>query len=163
MCRTDISGMDSSKDEDLDIVEDTMKLYGAGGFSSFSAPVPVPSKPNFWLELFDMLSQCFKDGLGGVNGVFRNQSILGNTLLPESYYTEKNAPKYSTPNSVYTNWKYNAFTNEYEYSTVYYDVGGRQVLRIDWTNHGYSDHYNPHVHVYLYDGRYPQGKQIRME
>ena len=161
VCRTDISGMDSSKDEDLDLVEDTMKLYGAGGFSNFSAPVPAPSKANFWLELFDILSQCFKDGLGGMNGVFRSSFSSAGLFLPEEYYINNEAPKLYTPNSEYTNWKYDSYSGEYEYSTAYYDLGGRQVLRIDWTNHGRADHTNPHVHFYLYDGTYPNGIDIR--
>ena len=79
------------------------------------------------------------------------------SLLPMDYYTGKKAPKFSTPYSSYTNYKYNVHTGEWEKSTAYYDYAGRQVLRIDWTNHGRSDHGNPHVHRVYFSDIYRDG------
>ena len=58
---------------------------------------------------------------------------------------------------------YNDFTGEWEESTAYYDMAGRQVIRIDWTNHGYTDHSNPHIHITIYDSQYPDGKTVRWD
>lgn len=57
----------------------------------------------------------------------------------------------------------NDFTGEWEESTAYYDMAGRQVIRIDWTNHGYTDHSNPHIHITIYDSQYPDGKTVRWD
>lgn len=84
------------------------------------------------------------------------------TFLPDEFYS-KNAPKQSTPDSSYTHYKYNEFTGEYERSTVYYDSAGRQYMRIDWTNHGRSDHGNPHVHYTTYNSEYRDGLPIRWD
>ena len=84
------------------------------------------------------------------------------TFLPDSFYS-KHAPKQSTPNSSYTNYTYNNYTGKYEKSTAYYDFAGRQNIRIDWTNHGYSDHGNPHVHYTTYNSQYRDGFTIRWD
>ena len=83
-------------------------------------------------------------------------------FLPDSFYS-KHAPKQSTPNTSYTNYTYNSYTGKYEKSTAYYDFAGRQIIRIDWTNHGYSDHGNPHVHFTTYSSRYRDGITIRWD
>ena len=85
------------------------------------------------------------------------------TFLPDGYYAKNKAPNISTPNSSYITCKYNAHTGEYEKSTAYYDFAGRQTLRIDWTNHGYADHGNPHVHYTIYSKRFPNGTSIRWD
>ena len=84
------------------------------------------------------------------------------TFLPDGFYS-KHAPKQSTPNSSYTNYTYNNYTGEYERSTAYYDFAGRQNIRIDWTNHGYSNHGNPHVHYTIYNSQYRDGFSIRWD
>ena len=84
------------------------------------------------------------------------------TFLPDSFY-KKHAPKQSTPNSSYTNYTYNDRTGRYDKSTAYYDSAGRQVIRIDWTNHGYSNHGNPHVHYTTYNSMYRDGKTVRWD
>ncbi len=84
------------------------------------------------------------------------------TFLPDSFYS-KHAPKQSTPNSSYTNYTYNNYTGKYEKSTAYYDFAGRQNIRIDWTNHGYSNHGNPHVHYTTYNSQYRDGFTIRWD
>ena len=84
------------------------------------------------------------------------------TFLPDSFYS-KHAPKQSTPNSSYTNYTYNNYTGKYEKSTAYYDFAGRQIIRIDWTNHGYSNHGNPHVHYTTYNSQYRDGFTIRWD
>ena len=83
-------------------------------------------------------------------------------FLPNSFYS-KHAPKQSTPNSSYTNYLYNDYTGKYEKSTAYYDFAGRQTIRIDWTNHGYSNHGNPHVHYTTYNSQYRDGTTIRWD
>lgn len=106
---------------------------------------------------------------GGFSGsqTYRSQTTPQNTsnstFLPDGYYSHKKAPKQYTPNSTYINYSYNEYTNKYEKSTAYYDCGGRQFLRIDWTNHGYSDHGNPHVHYTIYNAQFPDGTSIRWD
>ncbi len=87
----------------------------------------------------------------------------GETFLPDSYYENKKAPKYNTPDSNYINYRYNSFTEKYESSTAYYDYAGRQIIRIDWTNHGYSSHGNPHIHYTQYGVGFEGGKIIRWD
>ena len=106
--------------------------------------------------------------MGGYDGftmskVQAAQTVADDELfLPDSFYS-KHAPKQSTPNSSYTNYTYNNYTGEYEKSTAYYDFAGRQVIRIDWTNHGYSNHGNPHVHYTTYNSQYRDGYTIRWD
>lgn len=107
--------------------------------------------------------------LGGFSGyqIYDSRTVSPSTkkdtFLPNQYYSNKKAPKQYTPNSVYINYSYNEYTQKYEKSTAYYDYGGRQFLRIDWTNHGYSDHGNPHVHYTSYNGQFPDGTTIRWD
>ena len=97
-------------------------------------------------------------------GVLVHNSCSQTTLLPDDYWVGKKAPLYSTPNSIYENYKFNSHTGEWEYSVAYYDVGGRQYKRVDWTNHGYSDHSNPHIHYRRYDSQHPMGvKEPRVD
>ena len=84
------------------------------------------------------------------------------TFLPDSFYS-KHAPKQSTPNSSYTNYTYNNYTGKYEKSTAYYDFAGQQNIRIDWTNHGYSNHGNPQVHYTIFNSQYRDGFTIRWD
>ena len=60
-------------------------------------------------------------------------------------------------------YTYNNYTEKYEQSTAYYDFAGRQTIRIDWTNHGYSSHGNPHVHYTTYNSQYRDGITIRWD
>ena len=55
------------------------------------------------------------------------------------------------------------FVEQSKKSIAYYDFAGRQSIRIDWTNHGYSDHGNPHVHLTVYDSDYRDGITIRWD
>lgn len=91
------------------------------------------------------------------------QKSVGAPFLPDEYYLNKKAPLRSTPNSSYVNYRYNDYTRQYEKSTAYYDYAGRQCVRIDWTNHGYSTHGNPHIHYRAYSAQYPDGKRIRWD
>ena len=105
---------------------------------------------------------------GGFSGYIMSKeqayqgSIDDETFLPDSFYS-KHAPRQSTPDSSYTNYTYNSYTGKYEKSTVYYDFAGRQTIRIDWTNHGYSNHGNPHVHYTTYNAQYKDGFTIRWD
>ena len=81
-------------------------------------------------------------------------------FVPGEYWT-KNASKFNTPYASYIHQKYNKVTGKIENSFVMYDYAGRQVLRIDYTNHGRSDHTNPHVHKYIYGNEYVYGKEER--
>ena len=91
------------------------------------------------------------------------QKPTEDTFLPDEYYMNNKAPKQSVPNSSYVSTKYNTYTGKYETSTAFYDNAGRQTIRIDWTNHGYSDHGNPHVHYTYYNAQYRDGKPIRWD
>ena len=81
------------------------------------------------------------------------------TFLPDEYYT-RNASKLGTPNTKINHYKYNPHTKLYEKSTVFYDIGGRQNMRIDWTNHGRINHTNPHIHYTQYNALYPLGRRL---
>ena len=94
------------------------------------------------------------------NGALGNRTQ--NTFLPDSFYS-KHAPKQSTPYSSYTNYTYNNYTGKYEKSTAYYDLAGRQCIRIDWTNHGYLNHGVPHVHYTTYNAQYRDGTTARWD
>ena len=84
-------------------------------------------------------------------------------MLPKDYYFAKKAPKQSTPFSSYDNYNYNMRTGQWEKSTAYYDIAGRQAFRIDWTNHGRLDHGSPHVHLYYYNNIYRDGISKRLD
>ena len=148
------------------MLDDEMERLGGGrsifsGVRRIATTSPSNGGKKMLLELLDMLTQTFKDGFNGMNGIFRSTHSSTGLFLTEKYYATKEAPKNYTPCSEYTNWKYNAHTGEYEYSIAYYDYGGRQTLRIDWTDHGRANHTNPHAHVYIYDGEYPMGIDAR--
>ncbi|WP_055105779.1 RHS repeat-associated core domain-containing protein [Paenibacillus ihumii] len=74
-------------------------------------------------------------------------------FVPDDYW-KRDAPKNSTPGDKITHNKYNERTGELEKSTVIYDSYGRQQYRVDNTNHGYSDHSNPHLHETKYGPKY---------
>ena len=104
--------------------------------------------------------------LGGAGGYVMARAQIGksqNTFLPDEYYSNKKAPALGTPNSSYVNYKYNDYTGKYEKSTSYYDFAGRHVIRIDWSNHGFSDHGDPHVHYTIYNSQYRDGITIRWD
>lgn len=115
-----------------------------------------------------VVATAFGGLTGGYDGFTMSKAQATQTVaddelfLPDSFYS-KHAPKQSTPNSSYTNYTYNNYTGEYEKSTAYYDFAGRQTIRIDWTNHGYSNHGNPHVHYTTYNSQYRDGFTIRWD
>ena len=78
-------------------------------------------------------------------------------------YWKQNAPNYNTPNSKITYYK--EHNGVIEKSTVIYDDFGRQRWRIDYNNHGYSDHSIPHLHEREYSPRYDpmKGKETRYD
>jgi len=105
---------------------------------------------------------------GGIDGYTMSKTQTSQVVpedepyLPNSFYSQK-APKQSTPYSSYNHYKYNDYTGQMEKSTVYHDFAGRQIIRIDWTNHAYSNHGNPHVHYTTYSSQYPDGITIRLD
>ncbi len=123
----------------------------------------------------DILDESWQDGKGAGgsgptgtnssgsagNGGGCNSYAQSTSFVPSNYW-QRNAPKYATPSSTITFNKYNSYTNKVETSTVFYDFAGRQTFRIDYTDHGRpSDHTNPHSHMYLYNGQYPEGKKVK--
>jgi len=64
-------------------------------------------------------------------------------FVPDDYWT-KNAPERYTPNSRIIHYKRNGKTMEK--SIVIYDNVGYQKYRIDFNNHGRTDHSKPHLH-----------------
>ena len=144
VCRVDISGTEDAvaySDEELLSSQDLEQLTSGGG-SSYGGSS----------------GQC--GVMGGSNA--SHNSNQDDSILPLEYYIGKKAPKFADPNSEYTNYSYNDYTGKFEKSTAYYDFAGRQVYRIDWTNHGRSDHGNPHFHVIYYDNIYPNGIERRL-
>ena len=104
------------------------------------------------------------NGNGDVNNnKATSSSVSSDTFLPEKYYTENKASNYGTPYTSSKTIKYNSWTGEYEETTTYYDYAGRKMFRIDWTNHGYPNHGNPHVHVTIYSKQFPEGYTERWD
>ncbi|EJE3221915.1 RHS domain-containing protein [Salmonella enterica] len=105
----------------------------------------------------------------GLNGCPDEKPSNDGPLLPDEAW-HKNAPNQVTPGTKeLEHYKYNPKTGELEYSTVKYDEYGRQVERIDYTDHGYGDpsspdyHSNPHIHTHEYAREYSfKGKEIRI-
>ena len=67
-------------------------------------------------------------------------------------YWEQNASNYNTPSSKIMHYK--VHNDIIEKSIVIYDDFGRQIWRIDYNNHGYSDHSIPHLHERYYSPGY---------
>jgi RHS repeat-associated protein len=66
-------------------------------------------------------------------------------------YWESYAPKLSTPGSRIDWTRVSGRTGRMEISRVIYDNGGRQIYRVDFSNHMRpSSHSNPHLHQYKY-------------
>ena len=78
-------------------------------------------------------------------------------------YWKKNAPDFNTPNSKITHIK--EHNGVLEKSTVIYDEFGRQKWRVDYSNHGYSDHSIPHLHERVFEPGYDpiKGKETRYD
>lgn len=118
--------------------------------------------------------------LGG--GIAKNLSTSKRTTSQTTKVTTSNsnktsdeifsgkAPHQTTPGINYRRQeRYNPKTKQLEVSHIYYDQYGRQVKRIDETNHGYGDktkpkeyHSIPHTHTYEYGPSYGNnGKETR--
>ena len=118
--------------------------------------------------------------LGG--GIVKNSSTSKRTTSQTTKVTTSNsnntsdeifsgkAPHQTTPGINYRRQeRYNPKTKQLEVSHIYYDQYGRQIKRIDETNHGYGDktkpkeyHSTPHTHTYEYGPNYGNnGKETR--
>lgn len=98
------------------------------------------------------------------NSASSKHAANGESFLPISYWENNKAPLSATPNSRIVTYKFNGYTGLWEKSESFYGINGRWVIRIDWTNHGRYDHANPHVHMRIYNDRYPEGlKLTRMD
>jgi hypothetical protein len=76
-------------------------------------------------------------------------------------FWQSNAPMQSTPCTRITWRRISGRTGRLDESTVVYDYAGRQLFRIDWTDHlRPADHSNPHLHVYLYGPQYNPFREI---
>ena len=42
----------------------------------------------------------------------------------------------------------------------YYDDYGREIIRVDLTDHGRQGHTSPHWHERIYNNKYPEGRGI---
>ena len=89
------------------------------------------------------------------------------TCLPDSAWAGK-APHQVEPGIRYREQnRYNSRTGNMERSEVFYDQYGRQMRRIDYTNHGYGNrndpknyHSTPHTHLYEYGPGTVGGRNI---
>ena len=81
-------------------------------------------------------------------------------FVPDEYWS-RNAPKNSTPGAKFDHYKNN--NGVIEKSTVIYDNYGRQQYRIDYNNHGYSDHSKPHLHEFIYGPGHEKGWEFRWD
>ena len=81
--------------------------------------------------------------------------------LPDKAWSKK-APKQVTPGTKrLDHYRYNERTGKIERSVVEYDDYGRQIKRIDFTDHGYPEsHKVPHIHKIKYDAQFPNGRYI---
>ncbi len=78
-------------------------------------------------------------------------------------YWKQDAPEFNTPNLKITHIKERK--GALEISIVIYDEFGRQKWRVDYNNHGFSDHSTPHLHEYIFgSGFCPiKGKETRYD
>ena len=100
---------------------------------------------------------------GGTYGIAKevtSKKSESTTFVPQEYWT-RNAPKITTPNSKIEHLKLNMYTNQIEKSNVIYDFAGRQIFRIDYTNHGRINHTNPHLHEIRWNSIFPKGIESR--
>ena len=115
-----------------------------------------------------MHNMCGKVANSGGEGGSKSYSSFRDLMSPEEAqrydkYWQRNAPDYYTPNSRLKFYKeHNGVIEE---STVVYDNAGRQKYRVDYTNHGRSDHSNPHLHEYIFGPGYDsiKGMEIRYD
>jgi len=76
-----------------------------------------------------------------------------NTTFPKEIWS-KNAPKQVTP-GVRSLEQVKYFNGQFEKSNVKYDQFGRQIQRVDFSDHGTPEyHSNPHTHMYDYSHSY---------
>ena len=125
-----------------------------------------------WLDKGAAMSPDFLRGaniLMSAAGILKTTAPVGkatrptsSNLLPDEAW-HKNAPKQVTPGTnEILHTKYNHRTRTLEKSHVKYDDYGRQVERVDYSNHGYPEnHTNPHTHKYEYNQTYPKGYEIK--
>ncbi|MCI8361940.1 MAG: hypothetical protein HFJ41_02105 [Clostridia bacterium] len=106
------------------------------------------------------------EGVGNSISTYTNtKKLISNkskstAFVPEEYWT-RNAPRIGTPNTNIEYLKLNLYTNKIEKSNVIYDFAGRQIFRVDYTNHGRIDHTKPHLHTIRWDFIYLNGKEDR--
>ena len=125
-----------------------------------------------WLDKGAAMSPDFLRGaniLMSAAGILKTTAPVGkatrptsSNLLPDEAW-HKNAPKQVTPGTnEILHTKYNHRTRTLEKSHVKYDDYGRQVERVDYSNHGYPEnHTNPYTHKYEYNQTYPKGYEIK--
>ena len=92
----------------------------------------------------------------------KTSGTTSSNLLPDEAW-HKNAPKQVTPGTnEISHTKYNPKTGALEKSHIKYDNYGRQIERVDYSDHGYpQNHTNPHTHHYEYNQTYPKGREIK--
>ena len=94
---------------------------------------------------------------------FRNLMSAEEAARYDQYW-KQDAPDLYTPSSKITHYKEHKGT--VEKSIVIYDNAGRQKWRIDFSNHGYSNHSKPYLHERSFDdpGYNPiKGKETRYD
>lgn len=77
-------------------------------------------------------------------------------FLPDEFYT-KHLPKQVSPGTTSLP-KYDEYGNLKQ--TKYYDSYGREIMWIDYTDHGRINHTAPHWHEMIYNSQYPLGVKI---
>ncbi|MBD5136421.1 MAG: hypothetical protein HDT39_10750 [Lachnospiraceae bacterium] len=91
------------------------------------------------------------------DGVLVHNGCGDELFLPDEYY-DKRLPQQVEPGIRYLP-KYGEFGNVKQIKM--YDDYGREIIRVDYTNHGRPDvHSSPHWHEVIWNALYPKGKNV---
>ena len=144
--------------------------YITSGFADTAKGAFFPEEPlsaQHWIDSAATAAALVGLGAGisSAKTAFKSTKSVTKTVsaaepfVPTSYW-EKKAPKFGTPNTRINTVR--LYNGKLEQSTVIYDFAGRQSIRVDWSTHGFSNHTNPHVHIFEYSKQNIYGKEITL-
>ena len=144
--------------------------YITSGFADTAKGAFFPEEPlsaQHWIDSAATAAALVGLGAGisSAKTAFKSTKSVTKTVsaaepfVPTSYW-KKRAPKFGTPNTRINTVR--LYNGKLEQSTVIYDFAGRQSIRVDWSTHGFSNHTNPHVHIFEYSKQNIYGKEITL-
>jgi len=144
--------------------------YITSGFADTAKGAFFPEEPlsaQHWIDSAATAAALVGLGAGisSAKTAFKSTKSVTKTVsaaepfVPTSYWKKK-APKFGTPNTRINTVR--LYNGKLEQSTVIYDFAGRQSIRVDWSTHGFSNHTNPHVHIFEYSKQNIYGKEITL-